>query len=516
MGLLDGILGAPGSDQAQAIGLLSAGLINGNFGNGLLAANQVFSPENKLRAQLGTLQLQNLQSEIDARKAQPGKLNDGLGLLSKVLGGGATYAAPQTGQLGSGTAGILPTAPGQSFYPAQTRPGGLAGATPDQIGLLKAYGFDLMEPYKIAKEGFTLNPNTFRQDPTTGQVTYTPDPTKGVNYKDGRVSSIPGYTDFLAGQTLASEAPKTLLSSAAQVNLRKNADGTESPVSSLEENPTLKNVLGSIFGQRPPVQMGPRTAPTAPAAPAVNNNPLANLPPAQPGMVGKFEGDPAAVAAAIQQMPDPQERANAQAAFESQMRANNGNLPTRYGKTTAQETQDAANAEYQKKVAGDFADQRKSIMQSDFSAPGNIAKYQKIGQLLSDVDGGKFTPAGTELASALNSFGIKVDRNLSNKQAAMALANEAALQLRSPSGGAGMPGALSNSDRDFLASMTPNQAQSADGRKQVIDAYIAVQKRNQQIGQFARNYEKKYGQLDNGFFGQLSAWSNSNPLFGGK
>ena len=79
-----------------------------------------------------------------------------------------------------------------------------------------------------------------------------------------------------------------------------------------------------------------------------------------------------------------------------------------------------------------------------------------------------------------------------------------------------MPGALSDQDRAFLSSMTPNIAQSAEGRKQVINSYVAVQQRNQQVATFARNYEKKYGRLDNGFFEQLQAWSNATPLFGGK
>lgn len=65
MGLLDQLLGAPGSDQSQAMGLLAAGLMKGDFGGGLLAANSLFTPEAKAKSQLGQLQLQQTQMSVD-------------------------------------------------------------------------------------------------------------------------------------------------------------------------------------------------------------------------------------------------------------------------------------------------------------------------------------------------------------------------------------------------------------------------------------------------------------------
>jgi hypothetical protein len=236
----------------------------------------------------------------------------------------------------------------------------------------------------------------------------------------------------------------------------------------------------------------------------------------QPGMTGRFVGDPANVIAAINNIKDPQERANALSAFEEQARRTPGFAkagPFAAEPSTSEATNAAADKEQAVQRAKDVAEQRKAMVNAGFNAPNNIARYQQIGQLLADVDGGKFTPAGTELASALNGFGFKLDKNLPNKEAAMALANQAALELRSPAGGAGMPGALSDADRNYLVSMTPNQAQSAQGRAQIIRDYIAVQQRNMQVAQFVRNYEKKYGKLDNGFFDQLQQWSNANPLF---
>jgi hypothetical protein len=187
-----------------------------------------------------------------------------------------------------------------------------------------------------------------------------------------------------------------------------------------------------------------------------------------------------------------------------------------YGKTTQQQIAEDADKETALQRAKDIAEQRKSIMTAAFSAPTNIARYQQIGKLLADVDGGTLTPTGTQFASTLNSLGIKIDKNLSNKEAAAAFANEAALALRNPAGGAGMPGAMSDADRGFLQSMTPNQAQTAEGRRKIITSYIAIQQRNQQVAEFARKYEAKHGKLDNDFFSQLQAWSNANPLFKGQ
>jgi len=50
----------------------------------------------------------------------------------------------------------------------------------------------------------------------------------------------------------------------------------------------------------------------------------APLPAPQPGVTGNFQGDPQQIVAAIQNIRDPQERANAMAALEQQMRAQGG------------------------------------------------------------------------------------------------------------------------------------------------------------------------------------------------
>ena len=79
-----------------------------------------------------------------------------------------------------------------------------------------------------------------------------------------------------------------------------------------------------------------------------------------------------------------------------------------------------------------------------------------------------------------------------------------------------MPGQMSDGDRQFLVGMTPDMSKTKEGRQLIIDSYVALFKRDQDIARFMRNYEQKYGRLDNGFFDQLAQWSNANTLFRGK
>ena len=173
-----------------------------------------------------------------------------------------------------------------------------------------------------------------------------------------------------------------------------------------------------------------------------------------------------------------------------------------------QETEEA------KKVGGFFGDNYADIQKAGMSANGKIARVNRLNQLLQGVDTGKLTPAGTELAAYAQSLGMKIDPSLGNKQAATALANEMALELRNPAGGAGMPGALSDKDREFLVSMVPGLSTSPEGRKQITNTMRKLAQRDQEVARMAREYRQKNGSLNEGFYQKLQDYSNANPLFG--
>jgi hypothetical protein len=422
--------------------------------------------------------------------------------------------------MGSGSFGILSAPAGQTDMP-QPR-GGLSGASLEQIAGLQALGGpNLMDAYKFARQGIERKPGNFYED-MQGRREFVPDVKTGIDFQNGRINEIPGYSDFLTRQTLAQKGPEALIGSAGRVNLRDNPDGTKRAVSELDENTTLQRLLS---GYMP----GGMTAAPPVAQPMAGGA----RPTIAPADQKAADAESIAMIQAELQNPQlpPDQRAGLQrelsrlAASQSQPGFPTPTLARQtpaqgYGKTTEQQaaeelakTEATTRAEIRVK---DLEEMRKNIMAAGFSAPQRIAKYQQLGALLSDVDGGKLTATGTNLASAMNSLGLKIDKNLPNKEAAAALGNEMALQLRSPASGAGMPGAMSDKDREFLVGMIPNASQTLEGRKMLIQAQVALAQREQQVATFMRNYEKKYGKLDNGFFEQMQAWSEANPLFKGQ
>jgi hypothetical protein len=183
------------------------------------------------------------------------------------------------------------------------------------------------------------------------------------------------------------------------------------------------------------------------------------------------------------------------------------------GMSPMQEVEVATRKTWQELTTKDHAKIYSELNNASMKNPSKIAKFEQIGKLLEDFEGGKLSGAGFELARLGNSVGLKVDTRLGNKEAAAAMANEMALDLRSTGDGAGMPGALSDADREFLKSMTPQMASSAEGRKQVINARTTLWRREMEVAGKARAYVKKYGSLDQDFFSQLSQWSERNPAF---
>ena len=166
------------------------------------------------------------------------------------------------------------------------------------------------------------------------------------------------------------------------------------------------------------------------------------------------------------------------------------------------------------KTVGEFFGKTYADIQSaGLGATNKINKVERLNTLLDGVQTGKLTPFGVDVASTAASLGFKIDPKLGNKQAADALSKEMALELRNPSGGAGMPGALSNSDREFLMSMTPGLTSDPAGRKLISESMVKMAKRDQEVAKIAREYRKKNGNLDEGFYDELAKFSEANPLF---
>jgi hypothetical protein len=174
--------------------------------------------------------------------------------------------------------------------------------------------------------------------------------------------------------------------------------------------------------------------------------------------------------------------------------------------------------EFQKSVGKELGDMYSGLLRADMNAPATISKYQRLGSLLSQVNTGKFTGTTIELKAAAKGLGVDltalgVADNVAPAQAAKALSNQLALELRNPAGGAGMPGAMSDQDRNFLVQMIPSLENDPKGNEKMLDYRVRLAKREQQVGKMAREYRKKHGKFDEGFFDELQDWSAKNPLF---
>jgi hypothetical protein len=178
----------------------------------------------------------------------------------------------------------------------------------------------------------------------------------------------------------------------------------------------------------------------------------------------------------------------------------------------------AQEKEEDKAVGKAFGEDYVALQKSGREAPGKIAKYDRLDQLLDGIDTGTFKGTTTELKAAAKGAGINLEElgikdDVAPIQAAKALTNAMALELRNPSGGAGMPGALSDADRQYLTSMVPGIEKTPEGRKLMSDTARALARREAEVAQLARNYRSKNGKLDEGFYDVLAQFSEANPLF---
>jgi hypothetical protein len=175
-------------------------------------------------------------------------------------------------------------------------------------------------------------------------------------------------------------------------------------------------------------------------------------------------------------------------------------------------------SEFGKAVGKEMGDMYTGLLKADLAAPGTISKYQRLGSLLSDVNTGKFKGTITDMKAAAKSMGVDLNSlgvgdDVAPAQAARALSNQLALELRNPAGGAGMPGAMSDKDREFLLQSIPGLENDPGAISKMIEYRVKLAQREQAVAKKARDYRKKNGKFDEAFFDELSQWSNANPLF---
>ena len=182
------------------------------------------------------------------------------------------------------------------------------------------------------------------------------------------------------------------------------------------------------------------------------------------------------------------------------------------------EAERQAEQKFSEAQAAEMSKQYSDLLRADFNAPATIAKYQRLGSLLSQSGPGKFKATTTGIKSAAKGLGIDlaalgVTDDLAPAQAAIALTNQLALELRNPAGGAGMPGAMSDKDREFLMQSVPGLENDPAAIPLMIEYRVKVAQREQDVARMARAYKKRTGRFDEGFYNELAEWSARNPLF---
>lgn len=176
-------------------------------------------------------------------------------------------------------------------------------------------------------------------------------------------------------------------------------------------------------------------------------------------------------------------------------------------------------AEKEGEALGKFrGDQYTNILTAEAGSYEMDSKLNRIESLLADVNTGKFKGATTEIKKAARSAGIDLESmgitdDIAPVEAARALANGMALELRNPAGGAGMPGAMSDGDRNFLQAMVPGIENTPEGIKLISQSFRQQNKRHREVARMAVTYRKERGALDEGFSEQLQAYSDKHPLF---
>lgn len=389
---------------------------------------------------------------------------------SSVMAGGGSQQAPQ--QQGGFGAGIPPQIMAL-----------MSSGDPELVGIGKA----LLE----ANKGVAQRPGAPVVNPFTGAVIAQPTPAvpPGVGLQVGpggpQAYPVPGAQGAMAGLT-QSQAGATEAGKAPYQLSTYNTPGSPRVM-------THQQAIEGATGQPMPQPGQSQQPQQQPAGPQ-------GLPPNVPPQD----------ASAFQYVQDQARQGRTASAMGNSQYAG----PRAPGMPLQDQGESASQQHAGAEVGKFFGDTYAQLQRGAIDAGSKLTKLSRMESLLKDVETGKLTPAATNVAGYAKSLGFDIDPTLDNKQAAEALTNEIALQARNPSGGAGMPGALSDSDRNFLSSMTPGLAKTPGARESIMDTSRKLAKRDQEVAKLARDYYKNHGNtLDNGFFEELQNFSNANPLF---
>lgn len=162
-----------------------------------------------------------------------------------------------------------------------------------------------------------------------------------------------------------------------------------------------------------------------------------------------------------------------------------------------------------------FAKRYDDISAGAMNAQQMLGMYDLAEQALAS---GVRTGVGGETELTLRQLGAAMGMDTDPKKLAggelvRAVQNRMALTMRSPDGGMGMPGALSDRDIKFLKDSQIGIDRSPEGNQAMLAAFRAMEQRKLQVAQLADDYIAQNGRLDAGFNRAVREYANTNPLF---
>lgn len=160
------------------------------------------------------------------------------------------------------------------------------------------------------------------------------------------------------------------------------------------------------------------------------------------------------------------------------------------------------------------------LQENALKARTSLAQVNRLDNLLDQINTGKFTESSQNIMQIAKGIGIDLEAygikdTTAPAQAADALSKQLALTLRDPSQGGGMPGALSDSDRQFLAKMIPTLETTPEGRKMMIEYTKKMYQRSIEVAKIANDYSRtpEFRSDPNGLYAKIQEYSDSHPLF---
>lgn len=160
------------------------------------------------------------------------------------------------------------------------------------------------------------------------------------------------------------------------------------------------------------------------------------------------------------------------------------------------------------------------LQENSIKARNGLAQVNRLDNLLDEMNTGKFTESTQNIKQIAKSIGIDLEGmgikdDTAQAQAASALSKQLALALRDPSQGGGMPGAMSDADRQYLTKMTPSMENTPEGRKLMIEYAKRMYQRSIDTAKIANEYSRtpSFRTDPNGLYAKLQEFADANPLF---